>query len=698
MKSDKEIAKQFKSHKSVTDRGLANQRDNSALCDAFMVGDYMNYRDEMDVRGRRTMVQFSKPAPYVNAVHGFMAQNRRRFKYIARIEQAAEQESYSKSANAIAYYVRKNARADQIESVQNRQMLIKGYGAVETAMSYEGGYATRDPNGEIVMGDVTEEVGWDPMARDTNLLSARWCYYRKSYSLDDAKKIFRKKEEDLEFVDEDDETGYQYDPNIYPYDRSRTVPAYDWDSKEEKTVWVYFYQWQEIETFYRAENPVYQITDPVTQRIAMLRMDAIEERANEDDSMFRFDATAQELTFDAETKKRLEDLFEDRITVYDYPRKVFYTAVVSGDKVFKKYRNQSQQGFSVKFKTGYWDNKNKIWIGMVNPMMEPTKYYNKALTELMYTIAANSKGGWLAENGAIENIKQFEANANKTDGIAFVADGALQQGRVQPKRQAFQPTGYDQIIGLSDAAVNDASGIDPAFLGSSENKMQTAQLQRQLVKQVTSSLANYFDSEMAYLEEHARMLLDFMKVYAENNQGGIIRLVGEEEGAQFMRISTDAFAAEYDVDIVEAPQTQEEKLEYAEIINGMATQLFAVGDIAGGKAALALGIKYLPIDEGDKKQFNEIFQPGDDPRIAQLQAQLEQAMSEQNRVQLEAIQANTNRSLAEIQRIQADIQYKGAQIEKTASETALNAGKIEQIDLENQIMPSVELSKISVSV
>lgn len=706
MKSDEEICKQFRTHKSVTDRGLSNQRNNSDLCDRFMVGDYMNYQGYIDdpKTRKRVQVQFSKPAPYVKAVHGFMAQNRRKAKYIARIEQDQEQETYTKSANAIAYYVRKNARADQVESQQNLQMLIKGYGATETAMSYNEGYATRDPNGEIIIGDVTEEVGWDPMARDTNLLAARWVFYRKSYAIDDAKTLFGVSEEELEdnASEPEDDSGYQYDPNIYPYDRSKITPAYEWDSRADRTVWVYFYQWQEIEKFYRADNPIYKITDPIIQRMAMIRMDSIEAEAENNDSMFRFDATAERLTFDSKTKKLLEDLFGDRIKCFDYPRKVFYTAVLSGEKIFKKYRNQSQQGFTVKFKTGYWDNVNKIWYGMVNPMMEPTKYSNKFLTELMYTIAANSKGGWLITENATDNIKKFEATINKTDGVTVVND----LNAVKEKKSPFLPTGYDQLMGIAEGAISEMSGIDKQFMmndGSSGN--MTAQLHRQVVKQVTASLANYFDAEAAYAEEHARMLLDFMKVYAENNEGGIIRLVGEEDGVQFMRISQDAFAPEYDVDIIEAPQTQEEKMEMAQIIGTMSQTFLSIGDIASGKAAAALQIKYLPLDASDKQELLKVLQPGDDPRVAEMQATIDQltnGMAQAQRAALDAqtqfTVAKTGETAANVQKKVAEIKKLGADIENTAADTALTAEKIEQTNLENILLPKTAQDKVSVNV
>jgi len=57
---------------------------------------------------------------------------------------------------------------------------------------------------------------------------------------------------------------------------------------------------------------------------------------------------------------------------------------------------------------------------MVNPMMEPQKYKNKALTEMMFTIAANSKGGVMIEEDAVEDIADFESKWAKTDAVIRV--------------------------------------------------------------------------------------------------------------------------------------------------------------------------------------------------------------------------------------------------------------------------------------
>lgn len=699
MKPDKKIIDEFAKRKAISERGLSTQLENSRRCDAFYDGDYMDYTGDVVIeRNRIRGVQFNKVQPYINAVSGFMIQTRREANYYPLVQDAQQRAAFAKQANALKDYVRRNARAEQVESQGDTNLIIRGYSAKETAMSYGdeknriSGFATTDPNGEIIMDDITNDVRWDPMARKKNVLDSRWVYYRRSYAWDEAKVLFddRNDEDYEEGIYVDNETGYRYDPTLgQPYDRSRLMPDVEWDSKHQKTVWVYFYQWYEVEKFYRADNPVYKLTNPLAIEAAMLKMDEIEALSEQEDSMFRFDATAERLVFDEETKNRLVEAFEDFIDPVSFNRKVFYTAVLSRNKVFTAYRSQSQQGFSVKFKTGIWNNTKKMWVGMVNAMMEPTMYYNKGLTELMYLIAKNSKGGWFVEDDATDDIKSFENNVTKTNAVIQLRSGGLM--KVKEKSTAFSPQGYDQVVALSDQAVSDASGVDKNFImqQSGQGNM-TATLHRQLVKQVMSTLAPYYDARDAFMEEDTRLLLDFLSTWSENNVGGSIRVLGDQGAEEFMTVSQDPFAVEYDVRIDEAPQTEEEKQEQAEILVTMGDKLLSAGD-PSGKQFYVKALRYMPIDDQDKRELTEIMAPTEDPRIAQLTAQLQQLTSDAARIQAESVQAQTEYTRAKAIEANASTQLKAAQTAETATD-------IDQKTFENAFIATAPDVKASVSI
>lgn len=676
MKSKSQIIAQLKKHKSTSNQFSSKQSANNKECEAFYAGDIMDYQDTIqfsDTRGakKKALVQFNRVKPYVNAVKGFMAQNRRRAKYTARMEDEKVQSLYSDYANAVADYVRENANADQSESTMDRDMLVRGIGCIETCMTYGEGYASTDVNGEILFIPIDAPF-FDPYSRRQNLIDSRWVGYDKIYGLDEALELFDKSE-DGDFEDagtEDSRSDIRLDAKTGA--NFRALQGYDWSNEEEKTVNVTFYQWYDIETMWRCQNPIYQATDPALQMQIQMILDGI---SGED-----FDGRAEILVLDADTRKQMEDAFGDSVEFFKVKKKVFYTAVCSGDKCFDAYKSVSQSGYTIQFKTGDYDAKNKIWTGMVNSMKEPTLYYNKALTEIMFIIAANAKGGVMVERSAVTDVRDFEAKYAKTNSVVIVEDGALSGGRIQPKRTAHQPSGYEEIVTLSDAAISEVSGIDRTFLGSSENKQETASLQRRRIRQAVSSLACYFDSITLYQKENARLLLDFLVVYAENNPGSLIPILGKNGKAQFIKLVKDPFLAEFGISIQEAPQTPEEKQEYASLITQMADKLISVGDQAG-KALYAIAIKYLPIDEIDAQKVSAILYPQDgevDPAyVKQLEAQIQQLQQEANLAMVE----NT-RSLTELN-LKKAMESK-AKVQKLAAETTKVLEDADQTNLENK--------------
>src|SRR5580704_3009418 len=124
MLKDAALAIQFRKHMRATERGLSKQYQNTRRCQSFYAGDAMDYRDQVQFvtttgQKKRAMVSFNKVKPYVNAVKGFMAQNRRKPRYEAMIRGQPIQELYSQYANALSDFCRAKMHADQVETQQD---------------------------------------------------------------------------------------------------------------------------------------------------------------------------------------------------------------------------------------------------------------------------------------------------------------------------------------------------------------------------------------------------------------------------------------------------------------------------------------------------------------------------------------------------------------------------------------------------
>jgi hypothetical protein len=677
----------FTKQRNISRRGLSQQYENTDACFSFYNGDQMTYQDRIQFleptgNRKRALVQFNKVQPNVDAVVGFMAQNRRQAKFIAHLNASEDQQIYSKNMNSLYSFHRENQNADQVETDQDADMMICGYGATETDLSYVVGNATTDPNGEIIKVRLTpKQVYWDPHARGKNLLDARWAGYFEDYELKEALDLFQGSDkEDFQTVNEEDpsDTGYMFNPWGGLYDKIKLNDSVEWAAKEQDMVRVYNHQWFTYETFYRAENPLYLEDDLDTALYMRARLEGIfadVELNGPDDmgvkDMFTFDPTAEQLVFDEATKRKLVKEFGELITPVGFKRKVFHTAVISGTHVFSEFRSISQQGYSIKFKTGIYNEQNMIWVGMVNPMMEPAKYHNKALTELMFTIAANSKGGVMVEEGAVEDITDFESKWAKTDAVIKVNTGAISGGMIMQKTQGALPTGLENIITLSAAAISDA-GVDPAFLGNVDKEDQSGILYKRRIRQIISKMARYFDSITLYQKEDARLHLDLIPVWVENNNGQWINITGEEGADAFVQVTEDMLAPEYDVSIQEAPQTPEDKQETAMLLSTFGDKM-AMTNPAAANAFYAKSVSMLSLDGDDKNELIQALQPQESvplQQFQQLQQELEQLKSAMNQAQVEKLNSETAKNIATVEKTRADIPKVQADTVKTLEDAS----------------------------
>lgn len=677
MLSDTELAKKVKKQRNHAKRGLGVQYDNTIMCQSYYNDTESSYSDVVQFgdeggRRRKATVLFQKIQQSVDAVVGFMAQNRRQAKYIARVNSNQARQIYSRNMNALYTFHRENTNADQLESKQDLDLVVNGYGAIETDLSYIVGNATTDPNGQIIKVRLDPiRVYWDSNSHAANVMDGRYCGYFNDYDLKDALALFQgSKEDDFEPVSDsevDDKAGYVYNPWGGLYDKIKLNNTVEWSAKDEDMVRVYNHQWFEYETFYKCKNPLYVANDVFTAMHAKMRLDIIKDSLKsyapdgiDAGDMFDFDPTAEELIFDGATKAKLVAEFGDLIDPVDFKRKCFYTTVISGDHVFSKFKSICQQGFSIKFKTGNYNERGKYWIGMVNSMIEPQKYYNKALTELMFTIAANSKGGVMVEEDAVEDIAEFESKWAKTDAVIKVQPGAISGQKILQKAQGAVPTGLENIIQLSDAAIS-SNGVDPAFLGQA-NDNETGILYKRRIRQIISKMWWVADAITLYQKEDARLCADLIRVWVQNNAGQWLRITGPDGADQFQQISDDMMAPEYDVSIQEGAQTPEDKAETAAFIKSIGDTAAAAGAAVQAGQLYAEALKLMPLDGDVVNRLSAILAPDQQmvpiAQYQQLQQQLQQLQSEMNKAQVQNLQSMTALNAAKINESHATAKQK----------------------------------------
>lgn len=690
--SDETLLKNWNKHKEISEGELGPQHKNARESHAFYSGDQSFYVASTQDKGVRNTVVFNKVAPFIDAVSGFAIQLRRQPDYQARIMGREEQEAYSSFMNSLSSYARGNANLDSLESQQTREMLIAGYAAIDTNVSYE-----MNPDGEIVAEIVKyDDIFWDPQAKEKNLLDGRWVYRRKAYSMDEALERFEGSEpEDFESYTGDREDAFIYNPAGGEYDKI-AAGAY----KDEDLVQVYYYQYWKLEDYYRAENPL--LNEPINPAtasvIAQLLVNVQENRAevtnNETDveDIFEFDPFAEYLTMNRLVMKDVREVYKRfgiELETQMYKKRVYYTAIVSGTTVFQHFKSPDQQGFTIKFKTGKYDVVNKQWYAIVAGLKEPARYANKSLSEILYAIASNSKGGVMYEESAVEDPRRFEQQYATTKAAIQVRDGAISGNKITSKATAALPTGYENVYQISNQSMEEVSGIGREFLGTSANSQVSALLESQRIDRVIATLADYFDSISLYQKEHARLMQTFLKTLAENSQGRLFAVTGQSGIQTYEQLTLDRFADEYDVDIGEAPSNAQQKSETAKVVLDMADKMAAMG-----RDIYPLVIDYIPgLKQSDKVRIKDSMEP--DPQQVQAQQQQAQEAAEAQRAVTQSLVA-----VQESQAIKniADAELRRQQGEKAVAETVRTLEDAQQIAIETDVVKNMPVEEVTVNL
>ncbi len=686
LKNDKELLEDFNKRRNISEGQLQDQHSIAEEDHAFFAGDEAYYSASVLDKGSKKTVVFNKVKPYVDAVAGFMIQLRRKPEYLAMNPDNQRQKTLSDYMNGLSDYARDNANMDSIETMQDKEMLITGYGAIDTSVNYE-----QNPDGEVKAELVDfDDVFWDPESRETNLLDSRWVFRRKKFNIKEALKRFKgSKPEDFDRVQEHT-TGYQYNPDGGIYDKI----AYGGGIQEEDLVQVYYYQWWDIETYYRGENPAIQLaqTNPQLARLFIEQLTGIMEIREavapneESDDYFDFDPRKEYLVMTPRIKNDVVELasrFGVDMEVQEHLKKVYYTTVNSRTKIFRKFKSPDQQGFTIKFKTGDFDRVNKVWFGLVAGLKNPNMYANKSLTEILYIIAANSKGGVMYEESAVDDKAKFEQDYARTNGAVKVNDGALQSGAIQPKARPSMSNGYEGIYGIANQSMNDVTGINKEFLGSSENKQVSALLEGQRINQVVTTLATYFDSISLYTVEQARLMITYLRILAQNSTGRLVKIIGPDGAFQVVELLEDALLEEYDVTVGEAPVSATQRTELAQTMITIARELLPTG-----KNLYPIVIDYIPgLKQKDKIRLLEALQPPqstpEQRNAAATQAALQQEMMAAT---LDAQRARSAKDLADAQLKETQSLETLVDMDKTRAETIKTLEEAQQKDVENTLL------------
>jgi len=309
---------------------------------------------------------------------------------------------------------------------------------------------------------------------------------------------------------------------------------------------------------------------------------------------------------------------------------------------------------------------------------------------MLYVIAANSKGGVMYETSAIDDKNRFEQQYAKTDASVEVNDGALSGGKIQPKAKAALPNGYENIYEISESSLFEVSGLPKEIFGQSDVDDPSGVLEAQRVNKVVSTLADYFDSITLCQIQNAKLMETYIRILAENSEGRLVAIMGQDGTKQYMTLSQDKLADEYDIEIGEAPTSPAQKNLTQTVMTNLATNLL---NSPAGINIWPIAVDYLPIKQSDKQKLKQAMAPN--PQAQQLQQQMTMQKAKD--------ESMLNAAITEGQRATAH---------KELSTAALNVAKIPQAhasankdnqdalhtSIENKLLREVSASDINVKI
>lgn len=482
----------------------------------------------------RQPVTIDRVTTVIDAVSGAEIMGRQAAAYFPRtVGDSAANEILTRGAE----WVRDQADADFEESEAIRDAFICGMGWTETRMDYE-----EDPEGRILVTRTDPlEMAVDPSHKKPGCLDARYLRRRKPISEEDFERLFPGKTA----------TGDPDDVRRRSIDHKDRYRDDETDAPAEGEVIVCEWQWYDLETAYLTADTV----------------------------------TGGTRTVD---KEEAEALREGGVRVVTITRRRYWRAFAAGEQVLQVDELPDGE-FTYKCITGKRDRNKGTWFGLMRLMRDPQKWANSFFSQILHIIQTTTKGGVLAEEGAIEDPRAFEESLARVDRVTLVPEGTLQAGRIQQKAQTPYPQGLDRLMEIAVSAIRDTTGVNQEMLGLVERE-QPGVLEDQRKRAAHGVLASFFDSVRRYRKAQGGLLLKLMRYLPP---GYLVRIVGEDGVAQYVPLALDPQTVKFDVIVDEAPAGPQQKERVWQMVTQYAPQLGPVMEMLGPEEWLTL-LEYSP--------------------------------------------------------------------------------------------------------
>lgn len=569
-----------------------NWRGEARQAYAFVAGDQWLEDDKIILtEQKRPPVTFNYSEKMIDAVVGAEVSNRQEVTYAPReVSDAGLADLWSNAAR----WVRHETNTEDEETEAFRDTLICGLGWTHTRLGYE-----EDLDGLIYTDRVDPlEMIADPSAMKAGLADRRYSFRLRWVDEGVAKRkwpsaIAYATEEHLSAGIDHIKRGHRYEGD-------------DPDDPDMHKGQVQVRHYECVE-----EIPVYRV------------------------------AAGEQITemSEADFKAAKADLDANNIQYVKQFKRTYYYAYFANDTMVESGLSPCQDGFTYQCITGKRDRNHNTWYGLTRVMMDPQRWANKWLSQIMHIINSNAKGGLLAEVGAFVDPKKAQDEWSMPESITLLKEGGI--GKVEQKQMTAYPSGLDRLMEFALSSLPQVTGINLEALGLASRE-QANVLEQSRKQAAYGLLAPVFDSMRRYRKSQGKVLLYFIHNYISD--GRMIR-IGGPEAQQFIRLTKAPGAPRYDIVIDQSPNAPDVK----EKTWGILVQLLPAMMKAGIPIPPDL-LDYTPLPAAMNIKWKQY--------VAQQQQNVSPEQAQQMQEQMQKLQQENQKLQQQLRDKSAEIQIK----------------------------------------